>query len=78
MLYSDSWFAKGIYNLATGVETSISVLAKTINELCGDKSELILKPAREWDNSGKRFASTKKSENELGFTAKVDLQKALK
>ncbi|MGC6511930.1 MAG: NAD-dependent epimerase/dehydratase family protein [Parvibaculales bacterium] len=68
---------KGIYNLATGVESSISTLAETINDLCGSKSDVILKPAREWDNSGKRFASTKKASTVLGFEAEVSLQKGL-
>ena len=68
---------KGIYNLATGVESRISELAKIVNSLCGSKSEIILKPARSWDNSGKRFASVKKARAFIGFEAEVDLQKGL-
>jgi nucleoside-diphosphate-sugar epimerase len=45
-----------------------------INEFTGNKTPLDLKPAREWDRSGKRFASTEKSEAELGFKAQVSIR----
>lgn len=63
-----------VYNLATGKETSILELANLINEFTGNKTPLDLKPAREWDRSGKRFASTEKSESELGFKAQVSIR----
>lgn len=63
-----------VYNLATGHETSILELANLINEFTGNKTPLDLKPAREWDRSGKRFASTEKSEAELGFKAQVSIR----
>lgn len=63
-----------IYNLATGKETSILDLAKIINELTENEAPLDMKPARDWDKSGKRFASTQKSENELGFNSKISIQ----
>ena len=67
----------GVYNLATGRETSILELAKLINEFTGNKTPLDLRPARDWDRSGKRFASTEKSERELGFTAQVDVREGV-
>jgi UDP-glucose 4-epimerase len=70
--------AGGLYNLATGQETSILELATLINEFTGNKTPLDLKPAREWDRSGKRFASTEKSEQELGFRANVNVREGLK
>ena len=66
-----------IYNLASGVETNIAQLAYTINELTGNKTPVLLKPARDWDHSGKRFGSTVKSTRELGFTAQVTLREGL-
>jgi nucleoside-diphosphate-sugar epimerase len=63
-----------VYNLATGRETSILELATLINEFTGNKTPLDLRPARDWDRSGKRFASTEKSERELGFTAQMDVR----
>lgn len=66
-----------VYNLATGKETSILELANLINEFTGNKTPLDLKPAREWDRSGKRFASTEKSEGELGFKAQVSIREGI-
>ena len=52
-------------NLAAGVETPILELAETINELTGNSAGIDLKPARDWDHSGKRFGSTDKAEREI-------------
>ena len=68
----------GVYNLATGCETSILELATLINEFTGNKTPLDLRPARDWDRSGKRFASTEKSERELGFAAQVNVREGLR
>lgn len=70
--------AGGVYNLATGRETSILELATLINEYTGNKTPLDLRPARDWDRSGKRFASTEKAEHELGFTAQVDIREGVR
>lgn len=67
-----------IYNLATGKEISILELATLINQYTGNKTPLDLKPARDWDRSGKRFASTEKAKNILGFEAQVNIQGGLK
>lgn len=68
----------GVYNLATGRETSILELATLINEFTGNQTPLDLRPARDWDRSGKRFASTEKSERELGFKAEIAVQEGLR
>jgi len=70
--------AGGVYNLATGRETSILELATLINEYTGNKTPLDLRPARDWDRSGKRFASTDKAERELGFTAQIDIREGVR
>ena len=70
--------AGGVYNLATGRETSILELATIINEYTGNTTPLDLRPAREWDRSGKRFASTEKAARELGFSAEVDIREGLR
>ena len=67
-----------VYNLATGKETSILELATIINEFTGNQTPLDLRPARDWDRSGKRFASTEKAFHELGFTAHVDIRDGLR
>lgn len=70
--------AGGVYNLATGRETSILELATIINEYTGNSTPLDLRPARDWDRSGKRFASTEKAERDLGFTAQVDIREGIR
>lgn len=67
-----------VYNLATGRETTILELATIINEYTGNKTPPDLRPARDWDRSGKRFASTEKAERELGFTSQVDIWEGLR
>jgi UDP-glucose 4-epimerase len=68
----------GVYNLATGVETSILGLAKLVNELAGNPEPIAMTPARDWDRSGRRHGSTDKSACELGFTAQVSLRDGLR
>lgn len=67
-----------VYNLATGKETSILELSILINEYTGNKTPLDLRLARDWDRSGKRFASTEKATRELGFTAQIDINEGLR
>jgi len=61
-----------IYNLGSGVETSILTLAERINELTGNPTPIALTPARNWDRSGQRFADTVKAKEKLGFVAECD------
>ena len=67
-----------VYNLASGVETSILDLASMINEFTGNTTPIDLKPARNWDRSGKRFGDPVKSREKLAFEAQVDLPEGLK
>jgi UDP-glucose 4-epimerase len=69
--------AGDVYNLASGVETSILELAKLINGLTGDQAPLDFRPPREWDHSGKRFGSTEKAKRMLGFEARTVLRAGL-
>ena len=66
-----------VYNLATGSETAILDLANLINEFTGNQAPLDLKPARDWDRSGKRFASTEKAREHLGFEACVSIREGI-
>lgn len=67
----------GIYNLASGRETTILELAETINDITGNKAPLIMKGARDWDRSGRRFGSTEKSKSELGFESRFHIREGL-
>ncbi len=60
-----------IYNLASGVETTIRELAERINTFAGNKAPIALAPARDWDRSGQRYGDPTKAREELGFVAQV-------
>jgi nucleoside-diphosphate-sugar epimerase len=66
-----------VYNLASGVETTIRDLAESIVELTGSTSRIELRPAREWDRSGHRYGSPEKAKRELGFEASTSLEEGL-
>ena len=66
-----------VYNLASGVETTIKTLAETINAITANPTPVELRPARDWDRSGRRFGSTEKSKQTIGFAAKTPLRVGL-
>lgn len=65
------------YNLASGSETSIHDLAHMINAITGNMTPVDMRPARDWDRSGKRFGATEKSKEQLGFSANVLMEEGL-
>jgi len=67
-----------VYNLASGVETTIRRLAELILELSGSSSDLEIAPRRPWDHSILRFGSPEKARRELGFEASVPLKDGLR
>lgn len=67
-----------VYNLASGVETSIRELAATVIALTGSAAPLVTTPRRHWDRAGKRFGSTEKAKRALGFEAEVPLVEGLR
>ncbi len=69
--------AGDVYNIGSGVETTISDLVQYILEMTESKSSLKTMPRRAWDTSGKRFASTVKSKEKLGFEAQISLKDGL-
>jgi nucleoside-diphosphate-sugar epimerase len=62
-----------VYNLASGIETSILELATLVNQMTGNPASLEFLPERPWDRSGKRFGSTDKAKRAIGFEASVPL-----
>jgi nucleoside-diphosphate-sugar epimerase len=70
--------AGGVYNVASGVETSIRRLAELVIELADSASEVELGPRRPWDHSVLRFGSTELARHELGFEAGVPLEQGLR
>lgn len=65
------------YNLATGREILIRDWATMINTITGNKSGVDLKPARSWDTSGRRYGSTAKSRDAIGFTPQISANEGL-
>ncbi|MFN7098625.1 MAG: NAD-dependent epimerase/dehydratase family protein, partial [Gammaproteobacteria bacterium] len=78
MLCALNGTAGGVYNLASGMETSIAELATLINKETGNAAPLDLKPARNWDRSGKRYGATQKAKQEIGFEAKITIEDGLR
>jgi nucleoside-diphosphate-sugar epimerase len=67
-----------VYNLASGVETSIRELADIINELTENVTPAHIGPTRDWDRSGRRFGSTVKAKRQLQFEVSVDIREGLR
>jgi nucleoside-diphosphate-sugar epimerase len=67
-----------IYNLGSGAEVTIKQLAERINAMTANKTPIALKPARDWDRSGQRFAATEKAREKLGFVAEVSHEDGLR
>ena len=67
-----------VYNIASGEETSIMQLANLINKMAENPTPVKKLPKRTWDRSGKRFGSTQKAKDELGFTTKIPLEEGIK
>jgi nucleoside-diphosphate-sugar epimerase len=67
----------GVYNLASGAETTIRDLAVLVNEVTGSDLPIEYGPRRSWDHSIKRFGSPDKAKRELGFSAQVELRDGL-
>jgi UDP-glucose 4-epimerase len=66
-----------VYNLASGVETSIRELAEVVIELAGGAGGVEVAPARDWDRSGQRYGSPAKAREQLDFEARVALRDGL-
>jgi nucleoside-diphosphate-sugar epimerase len=67
-----------VYNLASGVETTIRRLAESIVEQSGSSSVLEIAPRRHWDHSIMRFGSPEKARRELAFEAHMALEEGLR
>lgn len=75
---ADRGAAGAVYNLASGVETTIRHLAELILELSDSRSLLQFGASRPWDHSVMRVGSTDKARRELGFEAQTPLAEGLR
>lgn len=67
-----------VYNLASGLETTILELATAINEFSGNPTPLTFKPRRDWDKSGCRFGDPTKAKQQLGFATQIEWRDGLR
>ena len=66
-----------VYNLASGIETSVKHLAETILDNVSSSSTLRFEPKRPWDNSGRRVGDPAKSKTEISFSTTVDIEQGI-
>jgi UDP-glucose 4-epimerase len=69
--------AGDVYNLASGVETTILELAERVIKLAGGTAAIDFQPQRSWDHAGRRYGSTAKAAQRLGFRSAVGLDEGV-
>jgi UDP-glucose 4-epimerase len=67
-----------VFNVASGVETSLRELARQLIEAMGSDLSVQFGPERSVNKVPRRLADTALSRDRLGFTAKVDLEDGLR
>ncbi len=66
-----------VYNIGTEQVTKMADLATMVNALCGNKSEIVYVPRRDWDVVPHRPVDASKAKRELGFEANTSLEEGL-
>jgi len=69
--------AEGIFNVASGTETSLLELARQLLVVMGSELDVEFGPAREVNGVSRRLGDTAAAQDRLGFTAEVPLEKGL-
>jgi UDP-glucose 4-epimerase len=67
-----------VYNVASGTETSLNDLARTLLEVMGSSLTPVHEPARKVNPVARRLASTQKAEAQLGFRAQISMEEGLR
>jgi UDP-glucose 4-epimerase len=68
----------GVYNVASGVETSLAELAHALLRAMGSDLPLEHGPERSVNGVSRRLASTSAAADDLGFVARVQLEDGLR
>ncbi len=66
-----------VFNIASGVETSLNELAETLLRVMGSSLSIEYGPERSVNGVTRRLADTSSAEEALGFSAETDLEKGL-
>ncbi len=77
LLAARSDVVEGVYNIASGEETSLLGLAETLLKVMGSDLGVELGPERSVNNVVRRLADTSAARRDLGFEATIDLQEGL-
>ena len=67
-----------VFNVASGVETSLKELAQTLLKVMGSPLGVEHGPERKVNPVSRRLADTSKARRVLGFETKVDLEQGLR
>lgn len=65
------------YNIGSGVETPILLLAEEINRVTGSTGGIHFQPRRHWDGVRRRSATIEKATTDFGYQPKVALRQGL-
>jgi UDP-glucose 4-epimerase len=77
ILALESDLADDVFNVASGVETSLNDLADALLRVMGSKLKPEYGPERSVNPVSRRLACTKKAEEKLGFRSTIDLDEGL-
>lgn len=69
---------EGVYNIASGTETSLLQLAQTLLHVMGSDLSVEHGPERAVNGVARRLADISAARNDLGFTTRVDLEQGLR
>ena len=78
LLAASSSINEGVYNVASGVETSLKGLAEALLSAMGSGLGVEHGPERPVNGVSRRLASTEAARRDLGFTAHVGLAEGLR
>jgi nucleoside-diphosphate-sugar epimerase len=67
-----------VFNVASGVETSLNELAQTLLRVMGSDLPVVYGPARAVNGVPRRLADTSEAEGQLGFRAEIGLEEGLR
>lgn len=67
-----------VFNVASGVETSLDDLARTLLKVMGSDLQPEYGPERKVNNVSRRLASTSAAADRIGFRAEIDLEEGLR
>jgi len=78
VLAAEADVTDAVFNIASGVETSLNELAGTLLRVMGSSLPIEYGPERSVNGVTRRLAGTDRARDELGFSAEIDLEQGLR